>query len=306
MGCLNLKGVSYLVLDEADRMLDQGFEDDIREIIGMTHPGEHLNNLFCGWNSSNLLFRAPNLPFLCHLARGDQTTCQGVSHRSDQGTSSSKGCSKIMPPTYPLQVTIGTDDLTANTRIKQIVEVIDERDKPEKLMKCLEKYTNADTKNRMIVFVLKKMDAGALENELWNKGYNVVSIHGDKTQWERTNALEKFKRGTANVLVATDVAARGLDIPDVEVVINFSFPLTIEDYVHRIGRTGRAGKEGVAHSLFTQQDYKLAGCLVKVLKDAGQEVPPEMLKFDLRIRGKMFDKFFNKDGTNSAPVQCYR
>ena len=74
----------------------------------------------------------------------------------------------------------------------------------------------------------------------------------------------------------------------------------------RIGRTGRAGKEGVAHSLFTQQDYKLAGCLVKVLKDAGQEVPPEMLKFDLRIRGKMFDKFFNKDGTNSAPVQCYR
>merc|ERR1712107_740605 len=63
---------------------------------------------------------------------------------------------------------------------------------------------------------------------------------------------------------------------------------------------------GVAHSLFTQQDYKLAGCLVKVLKDAGQEVPPEMLKFDLRIRGKMFDKFFNKDGTNSAPVQCYR
>merc|ERR1711936_745256 len=125
-------------------------------------------------------------------------------------------------------------------------------------------------------------------------------------QWQRTKALESFKRGTANVMVATDVAARGLDIPDVEAVINFSFPLTIEDYVHRIGRTGRAGKEGTAHSLFTQQDYKLAGCVVKVLKDAGQEVPPEMLKFDLRIRGRMFQKFFNKDGTNSAPIQCHR
>ena len=170
------------------------------------------------------------------------------------------------------QVTIGSDDLTANTSIKQIVEVIDERDKPEKLIKCLEKYANADTKNRMIVFVLKKTDAVEVENELWNKGYNVVSIHGDKTQWERTNALEKFKRGQCNIMVATDVAARGLDIPDVEAVINFSFPLTIEDYVHRIGRTGRAGKEGTAHSLFTQQDYKLAGCLVKVLKDANQEV----------------------------------
>merc|ERR1719370_1973655 len=209
--------------------------------------------------------------------------------------------------TDPIKVTIGSDDLTANTSIKQIVEVIDERDKPEKLIKCLEKYANADTKNRMIVFVLKKMDAGEVENELWNKGYNVVSIHGDKTQWERTNALEKFKRGTANVLVATDVAARGLDIPDVEVVINFSFPLTIEDYVHRIGRTGRAGKEGVAHSFFHRGDYKLAGCLVKVLKDAEQEVPQEMFKFDLRIKAKAFNKFFNKEGGDGNDIkQCFK
>lgn len=269
MGCLNLKGVSYLVLDEADRMLDQGFEDDIREIIGMTHP-----------ERQTCLFSATWPEAIRQLAREFLTD--------------------------PIKVTIGSDDLTANTSIKQIVEVIDERDKPEKLIKCLEKYANADTKNRMIVFVLKKTDAVEVENELWNKGYNVVSIHGDKTQWERTNALEKFKRGQCNIMVATDVAARGLDIPDVEAVINFSFPLTIEDYVHRIGRTGRAGKEGTAHSLFTQQDYKLAGCLVKVLKDANQEVPPEMLKFDLRIRGRMFQKFFNKDGTNSAPIQCHR
>ena len=81
---------------------------------------------------------------------------------------------------------------------------------------------------------------------------------------------QEFKAGTTNVLVATDVAARGLDIPDVEFVINYSFPQTIEDYVHRIGRTGRAGKDGVAHTFFTRRDSGLAGCLVKVLKDAGQ------------------------------------
>ena len=117
---------------------------------------------------------------------------------------------------------------------------------------------------------------------------------------------------------------RGLDIPDVEYVINYSFPLTIEDYVHRIGRTGRAGKDGTAHSLFHRGDYKNAGCLVKVLKDAEQvnifhslfgsfnifllfqEIPAEMYKFDLRIKPKTFNKFFNKDGGSEAPKQCFK
>merc|ERR1712173_276117 len=172
-------------------------------------------------------------------------------------------------------------------------------------MELLNKY-HSSRKNRILIFVLYKKEAARLETNLKRSGWKGSSIHGDKSQDARTQAVEQFKSGEVPLLVATDVAARGLDIPGVDFVINFSFPLTIEDYVHRIGRTGRAGKEGIAHSLFTQQDYKLAGCLVKVLKDAGQEVPPEMLKFDLRIRGKMFDKFFNKDGTNSAPVQCYR
>merc|ERR1719449_143443 len=269
MGAVSLAGISYLVLDEADRMLDQGFEEDIRAIIKMTHP-----------ERQTCLFSATWPEAIRNLAQEYLTD--------------------------PIKVTIGSDDLTACARIKQIVEVIDERDKPEKLFKVLEKYTNADTENRMMVFVLKKTDAVELENELWNKGYKVVSIHGDKSQWERTNALNQFKKGSANVMVATDVAARGLDIPDVEYVINFSFPLTIEDYVHRIGRTGRAGKEGIAHSFFTRFDSKNAGCLVKVLKDAGQEVPPEMLKFDLRIKAKTFQKFFNKDGTSEAPNQCFK
>ena len=202
-------------------------------------------------------------------------------------------------------MTIGSDDLAAGTRITQIVEVVEDRAREQKLQTLLRKY-HKDRQNRILIFVLYKKEASRIESSLSSRGWKVTSIHGDKSQEGRTKAVEDFKSGAIPLLVATDVAARGLDIPGVDFVINYSFPLTIEDYVHRIGRTGRAGKEGIAHSLFTQQDYKLAGCLVKVLKDAGQEVPPEMLKFDLRIRGKMFDKFFNKDGTNSAPVQCYR
>jgi len=269
MGACSLAGISYLVLDEADRMLDQGFEQDIRDIIGMTHK-----------DRQTCLFSATWPEAIRNLAQEFLTN--------------------------PVKVTVGSEDLSANKRITQIVEVIDERDKDEKMMKVLEKYTNKDTKNRMILFVTRKAEARDLEDNLWHRGHRVVSIHGDKDQWEREQALGEFKSGKSNILVATDVAARGLDIPDVEYVINYSFPKTIEDYVHRIGRTGRAGKDGVAHSFFTRTDKMLAGCLVHVLKEAGQEVPKEMLKFDLRIRGSTFNKFFNKDGSGEAPRQCYK
>jgi len=268
MGCVSLAGVSYLVLDEADRMLDQGFEQDIREIIGMTHK-----------DRQTCLFSATWPEAIRNLAQEFLTN--------------------------PVKVTVGSDDLSANKRITQVVEVIDEMDKDTKVLEVLEKYSNKETKNRMIIFVMKKTEAHDLEDNLWHKGYKVTSIHGDKTQWEREKALGEFKAGRINVLVATDVAARGLDIPDVEYVINYSFPQTIEDYVHRIGRTGRAGKDGVAHSFFTRKDKMQAGCLVHVLKEAGQEVPKEMLKFDLRIRGSTFNKFFNKDGNSEAPRQCF-
>merc|ERR1719411_1021916 len=268
MGACTLAGISYLVLDEADRMLDQGFEQDIRDIIGMTHK-----------DRQTCLFSATWPEAIRNLAQEFLTN--------------------------PVKVTVGSDDLSANKRIKQVVEVIDENDKDKKLIEVLEKYTNKETKNRMIIFVLKKLEAADLEDMLWHKGCKVRSIHGDKTQWEREKALGEFKAGRINILVATDVAARGLDIPDIEYVINYSFPMTIEDYVHRIGRTGRAGKDGVAHSFFTKKDRMLAGCLVHVLKEAGQEVPRQMLSFDLRIKGHTFNKFFNKDGNSRAPNQCF-
>eukprot|EP01092_Planopodium_desertum_P011801 TRINITY_DN5431_c0_g2_i3.p1 TRINITY_DN5431_c0_g2~~TRINITY_DN5431_c0_g2_i3.p1 ORF type:complete len:155 (-),score=7.11 TRINITY_DN5431_c0_g2_i3:70-465(-) len=106
------------------------------------------------------------------------------------------------------------------------------------------------------------------------------------TQDARINALEGFRNGKFPLLVATDVAARGLDIPDVEYVLNFTFPLTIEDYVHRIGRTGRAGKKGIAHTFFTKEEKSKAGELVNVLREAGQPVPEALEAFGVFVKRK--------------------
>ena len=101
-----------------------------------------------------------------------------------------------------------------------------------------------------------KMMGLRVESMLQRRGWNAVAVHGDISQAQRTAAVESFKSGEVPLLVATDVAARGLDIPDVEAVINYSFPLTTEDYVHRIGRTGRAGKSGIAHTMFVGANDK--------------------------------------------------
>merc|ERR1719412_3506940 len=261
MGCVNLGGVSYLVLDEADRMLDQGFEEDIRWIIGQTHP-----------ERQTCLFSATWPEAIRNLAQEFLTD--------------------------PIKVTIGSDDLAANKRITQIVEVVQDDDKDEKLIEVLNKYSDKENYKKILIFVQKKRDANDLELRLIHLGWWVGSIHGDKDQYQRTKALNNFRSGRTPILVATDVAARGLDIPNVEYVINYGFPVTIEDYVHRIGRTGRAGKDGVAHTFFTYGDRNNAGSLVKILQDADQKVPQEMYKFNLRIKTHQYNKFFNQDGTN--------
>lgn len=145
----------------------------------------------------------------------------------------------------------------------QIVEVIEPFDKDARLDQLLKEYHKSRS-NRVLIFVLYKKEATRVEQMLRRKGWMVQAIHGavlvcssiltvegDASQHERTKAMNQFKDGSQPLLVATDVAARGLDIPNVEYVINFTFPLTIEDYVHRIGRTGRAGKSGISHTLFT-------------------------------------------------------
>ncbi|CAN7030721.1 hypothetical protein IGI04_030442 [Brassica rapa subsp. trilocularis] len=248
---LRLSDVSFVVLDEADRMLDMGFEEPVRFILSKTNKGKWLRNqqLIATW------------PMEVH-----------------------KLAQEFMDPN-PVKVVIGSVDLAANHDVLQIIEVLDDRARDQRLVALLEKYHKSQ-KNRVLVFALYKVEADRLERFLQTRGWKAVSIHGNKAQSERTRSLALFKEGSCPLLVATDVAARGLDIPDVEVVINYSFPLTTEDYVHRIGRTGRAGKKGVAHTFFTQQNKGLAGELVNVLREAKQVVPADLLKFGTHVKKK--------------------
>ncbi|GFR43801.1 hypothetical protein Agub_g4925 [Astrephomene gubernaculifera] len=250
-GVLKLSQVTYAVLDEADRMLDLGFEPHIRAIMKLTRADRQTLMFSATWPTA---VQKLAVAFLSH----------------------------------PVKVTIGSQDLAASHSITQRVEVIEPPARDARLLELLQQYHGAKgRKNRVIIFVLYKKEAPRVEQLLTRKGWKAVAIHGDISQGQRTAAVEQFKAGTVPLLIATDVAARGLDIPDVEVVINYSFPLTTEDYVHRIGRTGRAGKTGIAHTFFCAgPDKPRAGELINVLREAGQEVPADLLKFGTAVKKK--------------------
>ncbi|MCJ1273467.1 RNA-dependent ATPase [Puttea exsequens] len=265
-GSANLSHVKYLVLDEADRMLDKGFEDAIRIIISQTST----------LNRQTLMFTATWPPSVRELAAT-------FMHN-------------------PVHIAIGahnpTGELRANNSITQIVEVVDPRAKEQRLLQILKQYQSGPAKNdRILVFCLYKKEAARVETMLRTRGFRVAGIHGDMSQTARSASFTAFKSGAVPLLVATDVAARGWDIPAVKMVVNVTFPLTTEDYVHRIGRTGRAGEKGVAVTLFTELDKGLAGGLVNVLKAAGQTVPEDLLKFGTTVKKKGHEAYgaFYKD-----------
>ena len=259
-GVVDLSEVSYCVLDEADRMLDMGFERDVRRIVGATRSDRQTLMFSATW----------------------PVEVQGIA-------------SSFM--TDPVRVTVGSTDLAANRNVKQVVEVLEPFNKDRRLLDLLKQY-HASRQNRVLIFALYKKEADRVEQMLRQRGFAVEAIHGDKTQGNRSQVLEDFRSGKVPLMIATDVAARGLDIPQIEVVINYTFPLTVEDYVHRIGRTGRAGHTGMAHTFFTVHDKAHAGALGNVLREAGVEVPAELMKFGQHTKKKvhkMYGDHFKED-----------
>ncbi|RIA95299.1 P-loop containing nucleoside triphosphate hydrolase protein [Glomus cerebriforme] len=267
-GICDISNVSYLVLDEADRMLDKGFENEIRQIIVKTRK-----------NRQTVMFSA--------------TWPESVRKLANDFLNN------------PMKVAIGSPDLSANNNVTQIVEVIDNpMDKDRRLLNLLEQYHK--NKNRVLVFVLYKKEVPRIENLLANHGYKFKSIHGDKSQLQRIETLKGFKDGLYPLLIATDVVARGIDVPNIEYVINYTFPLTIEDYVHRIGRTGRAGNKGISHTLFTPHDKAHSGELINVLRQANQKVPDSLLKFGSGVKKKehkMYGAFFKEIDLSLKPTK---
>ncbi|GAA5840425.1 hypothetical protein JCM9279_007322 [Rhodotorula babjevae] len=294
-GNLDLGNVSWLVLDEADRMLDKGFENDIREIIKLCLPSPS--------SALGPIKEEQGAPKYRRTAMFSATWPMSVR----------KLAADFM--TQPLRITVGSDSLQANARVEQVAIVVEDQRKKETLLLThlrdngfslnSNKKTGAQGKDRekVLVFALYKKEATRLHEFLKNKGYEVVCINGDMTQEKRTKSLEDFKEGRANILVATDVAARGLDIPKVELVINQTFPLTIEDYIHRIGRTGRAGRTGKSITFFGEPDKALAGHFIRVLRDSNAVIPPGIDQWGSAIRKEThgaYGAFFRNDVKGTA------
>jgi len=172
--------------------------------------------------------------------------------------------------------------LSANQDIKQVIEIVEDNMKLNRIMSIFHDIQKPGEKS--VVFCETKKGCEMLCYELKNAGFPANAIHGDKTQRDRDQVLRDFRSNRISVMVATDVAARGLDIKDLNHVINYDFPGQIEDYVHRIGRTARAGAKGTAISFFTRQNSRMAGDLVKVLKESKQEIPNTLFDMDRNNR----------------------
>ena len=177
---------------------------------------------------------------------------------------------------------IGSVELSANKNITQKVIVCPKDYKQEAFLGDLE----ADMQGKkVLVFTERKMTVDRLERLLRNRRVPAMGIHGDKTQAQRDNTIRRFKDGSCNVMIATDVAARGLDISNVEYVVNYDFPLDIENYIHRIGRTGRANKKGTSITYMTPDDARFADKVVAIMREADQEVPEELI--ELAAQGRL-------------------
>ncbi|XP_007943395.1 probable ATP-dependent RNA helicase DDX43 [Orycteropus afer afer] len=241
---VNLKSITYLVLDEADKMLDMGFEPQIMKILLDVRPDRQTIMTSATWP---------------HAVRR-----LAESYLRD-----------------PMIVYVGTLDLVAVNTVKQNIIVTTEEEKRSHIQIFLESMS---PKDKVIVFVSRKAVADHLSSDLILRHISVESLHGNREQNDREKALENFKTGKVRILIATDLASRGLDVHDVTHVYNYDFPRNIEEYVHRVGRTGRAGRTGVSITLITRNDWRVATELINILERANQSVPEDLVSMAERYK----------------------
>ncbi|KAF6389886.1 DEAD-box helicase 53 [Rhinolophus ferrumequinum] len=256
---VNLRSITYVVLDEADKMLDLGFECQIMKILLDVRPDRQTVMTSATWPET-----------IRHLAQ---------SYLKE-----------------PMIVYVGTLDLAAVNTVKQNIIVTTEEEKRSLLQEFLQSML---PKDKVVVFVSRKIVADDLSSDLSIQGIPVQSLHGNREQSDREQALGDFKSGRVKILIATDLASRGLDVDDVTHIYNYDFPQNIEEYVHRVGRTGRAGKTGISITLVTQNDRKIAPELIKILERANQSVPEDLVTMIEQHKLGKQEKYTRKNSKTS-------
>ncbi|XP_046299006.1 probable ATP-dependent RNA helicase DDX43 [Marmota monax] len=251
---VNLRSVTYLVLDEADKMLDMGFEPQIMKILLDVRPDRQTIMTSATW------------PYA--VRRLAQSYLK-----------------------EPMIVYVGTLDLVAVNTVKQNIIITTEEEKRTHIQTFLESMS---PKDKVIVFVSRKAVADHLSSDLILRHISVESLHGNREQSDREKALENFKTGKVRILIATDLASRGLDVHDITHVYNYDFPRNIEEYVHRVGRTGRAGRTGMSITLITRNDWRVATELINILERANQSIPEELVLMAERYKANKLKREMEK------------
>ncbi|KAL2299434.1 hypothetical protein Nmel_014090 [Mimus melanotis] len=256
----NLRRVTYVVLDEADRMFDMGFEPQVMRIVDNVRP-----------DRQTVMFSATFPRAMEALAR------------------------RIL--SKPIEVQVGGRSVVCSDVEQHVVSlfqiVIEEENKFLKLLELLGHYQE---KGSVIIFVDKQEHADGLLKDLMRASYPCLSLHGGIDQYDRDSIINDFKNGTCKLLVATSVAARGLDVKQLMLVVNYSCPNHYEDYVHRAGRTGRAGNKGYAYTFITEDQARYAGDIIKALELSGNPIPTDLEKLwaDFKDQQKAEGKLIKK------------